>query len=93
MDVVFINVFFFYGMMIINISRVVGRDSCINVLLGILRNFFIFFKMFVIFVEYSCIMVCNYVVILVLFIKMEILCKMFDLFLIVFIDLWLWNFK
>lgn len=93
MDVAFINVFFPHGTMITNISRAAGRDSCINVSSGILRNFFTSFKMFAILVEYSRTTVLNYAAILVLFTKTEIPRKTPDLFLIASIDAWLWNFK
>lgn len=51
MDVAFINVFFPHGTMIANISRAAGRESCISVSSGILRNFFTSFKTFAILVE------------------------------------------
>lgn len=94
MDVAFINVFFPHGTMITNISRAAGRDSCINVSSGILKNFFTSFKTFAILVEYSRTTVLNYAAILVLFTKTEIPRKMPDLLLIASIDAWnLWNFK
>lgn len=93
MDVAFINVFFPHGTMITNISRAAGRDSCINVSSGILRNFFTSFKTFAILVEYSRTTVLNYAAILVLFTKTEIPRKTPDLLLIASIDAWLWNFK